>query len=114
MSATLHVPLFSEYFGGCPVINVPGFTHPVVDYYLEDVLNMTAFEVRQGHQINALQHVASAAPALLQFFTIMLLPITFAVLHFYLSSSCEMIHNIAVGKSMPFVLLRQRRGIATH
>ena len=35
MSATLHTALFSAYFGGCPVITVPGFTHPVEDFYLE-------------------------------------------------------------------------------
>jgi ATP-dependent RNA helicase DHX36 len=29
MSATLNADLFAGYFGGCPVINVPGFTHPV-------------------------------------------------------------------------------------
>lgn len=29
MSATLHVEMFSGYFGGCPVITVPGFTYPV-------------------------------------------------------------------------------------
>ncbi|KAK9835371.1 hypothetical protein WJX81_005267 [Elliptochloris bilobata] len=38
MSATLHVELFSGYFDGCPVVRVPGFTHPVQDFYLEDVL----------------------------------------------------------------------------
>ena len=35
MSATLHTALFSAYFGGCPIITVPGFTHPVEDFYLE-------------------------------------------------------------------------------
>ena len=35
MSATLHTELFSRYFGGCPVVHVPGFTHPVEDFYLE-------------------------------------------------------------------------------
>ena len=29
MSATLDAALFSEYFGGCPVVNIPGFTYPV-------------------------------------------------------------------------------------
>ena len=28
MSATVREDLFSEYFGGCPVIRVPGYTHP--------------------------------------------------------------------------------------
>ena len=29
-----------RYFGGCPVIRVPGFTFEVQDYYLEDVLQL--------------------------------------------------------------------------
>lgn len=43
MSATLDVELFSNYFGGCPVVQVPGFTHPVKSYYLEDVLTFTGY-----------------------------------------------------------------------
>lgn len=35
MSATLHTELFSGYFGGCPIVRVPGFTYPVEDFYLE-------------------------------------------------------------------------------
>lgn len=38
MSATLNEELFSGYFSGAPVIRVPGFTHPVVDFHLEDIL----------------------------------------------------------------------------
>lgn len=43
MSATLNAELFSRYFakdgfGECPVIAVPGFTHPVKSFFLEDVL----------------------------------------------------------------------------
>jgi ATP-dependent RNA helicase DHX36 len=40
MSATMREDLFSEYFGGCPVISVPGYTHPVNEYHLEDILPM--------------------------------------------------------------------------
>lgn len=29
MSATLDADRFSQYFGGCPIIRVPGFTYPV-------------------------------------------------------------------------------------
>lgn len=29
MSATLDAERFSGYFGGCPVVQVPGFTYPV-------------------------------------------------------------------------------------
>ncbi|KAL0362125.1 UNVERIFIED_CONTAM: DExH-box ATP-dependent RNA helicase DExH6 [Sesamum calycinum] len=40
MSATIDAERFSQYFGGCPVIQVPGFTYPVKTFYLEDVLSM--------------------------------------------------------------------------
>ncbi|CAI8586746.1 unnamed protein product [Vicia faba] len=39
MSATIDTMRFSQYFGGCPIIQVPGFTYPVKTYYLEDVLS---------------------------------------------------------------------------
>ena len=32
MSATLNVALFTEYFDGCPLIQVPGYTYPVQVY----------------------------------------------------------------------------------
>ncbi|BGP38509.1 Putative ATP-dependent RNA helicase ucp12 [Rhodotorula kratochvilovae] len=38
MSATINQKQFSDYFGGAPVIEIPGFTHPVEDYYLESYL----------------------------------------------------------------------------
>lgn len=40
MSATLDAERFSQYFGGCPIIQVPGFTYPVKIFYLEDVLSI--------------------------------------------------------------------------
>ncbi|CAN6826587.1 unnamed protein product [Brassica oleracea] len=40
MSATLDAERFPGYFGGCPVVRVPGFTHPVRSLYLEDVLSI--------------------------------------------------------------------------
>jgi ATP-dependent RNA helicase DHX36 len=38
MSATLQTDLFSGFFGKCPVLSIPGFTYPVHDYFLEDIL----------------------------------------------------------------------------
>ncbi|XP_061694717.1 ATP-dependent RNA helicase DHX30 [Syngnathoides biaculeatus] len=38
MSATGDNQRLARYFGGCPVVKVPGFMHPVRDRYLEDVL----------------------------------------------------------------------------
>ncbi|XP_074654331.1 ATP-dependent DNA/RNA helicase DHX36-like isoform X2 [Tubulanus polymorphus] len=40
MSATLNAEKFSRYFGDCPMLNIPGFTHPVKEYMLEDVIQM--------------------------------------------------------------------------
>lgn len=39
MSATGDREKLTKYFGGCPVIEVPGFMHPVKSKYLEDVLS---------------------------------------------------------------------------
>lgn len=40
MSATIDAERFSQYFGGCPIIRVPGFTYPVKTFYLEDILSI--------------------------------------------------------------------------
>jgi ATP-dependent RNA helicase DHX36 len=37
MSATLNATAFSNYFGGCPVVSIPGRTFPVLEQRLEDV-----------------------------------------------------------------------------
>eukprot|EP00794_Sanderia_malayensis_P015883 gene15883-17483_t len=37
MSATLNSEMFSQYYHCCPKINIPGFTFPVQEYYLEDI-----------------------------------------------------------------------------
>ncbi|XP_052465203.1 ATP-dependent RNA helicase DHX30 [Carassius gibelio] len=38
MSATGDTQRLSQYFGGCPVVRVPGFMHPVQARFLEEVL----------------------------------------------------------------------------
>lgn len=38
MSATGDNQRLAEYFGGCPIVKVPGFMHPVEDRYLDDIL----------------------------------------------------------------------------
>ena len=48
MSATLNAELFSKYFHNCPMINIPGFTFPVKEFYLEDILEMTGFPIEAG------------------------------------------------------------------
>ncbi|KAH3760414.1 Ubiquitin-associated/translation elongation factor EF1B, N-terminal, eukaryote [Pelomyxa schiedti] len=48
MSATINADAFSSYFGhNCAVIKVPGFCHPVKDYFLEDVLDMTHYVIEE-------------------------------------------------------------------
>ncbi|CAG5136541.1 unnamed protein product, partial [Candidula unifasciata] len=41
MSATLNAEMFSQYFHNCAMLNIPGFTYPVKEYYLEDVIEFT-------------------------------------------------------------------------
>lgn len=43
MSATIDTTLFSEYFGNCPCIEVQGRAHPVEQFFLEDIIEMTGF-----------------------------------------------------------------------
>lgn len=47
MSATLNADAFSKYFSGCPVVSIPGRAHPVKEYRLEDVLELTGYEVAE-------------------------------------------------------------------
>ena len=48
MSATLDAEKFSSYFGGCPVLQVPGRTFPVDVRYLEDAVEFTQWKVNEG------------------------------------------------------------------
>lgn len=43
MSATLNATLFSDYFGGAPVLDIPGRTFPVQQLFLEDILDSCDF-----------------------------------------------------------------------
>ncbi|KAH9519541.1 ATPdependent RNA helicase [Bulinus truncatus] len=45
MSATLNAQLFSSYFDGCPVLEIPGRTFPVQQYFLEDVIEFTRYQL---------------------------------------------------------------------
>ncbi|KAF9469778.1 P-loop containing nucleoside triphosphate hydrolase protein [Collybia nuda] len=38
MSATINHETFVNYFNGAPLLTIPGFTHPVADRYLEDLI----------------------------------------------------------------------------
>ncbi|KAK1386969.1 RNA helicase [Heracleum sosnowskyi] len=52
MSATLDAELFSSYFGGAPVIHIPGFTYPVQAHFLENILEMTGYRLTPHNQID--------------------------------------------------------------
>ncbi|XP_025987065.2 ATP-dependent DNA/RNA helicase DHX36 [Solenopsis invicta] len=43
MSATLNAERFSKYYDNCPMIHIPGFTYPVQEFYLEDVLSFVDY-----------------------------------------------------------------------
>ncbi|XP_061352384.1 DExH-box ATP-dependent RNA helicase DExH1 isoform X2 [Gastrolobium bilobum] len=46
MSATINADLFSEYFANAPTLHIPGFTFPVVEHFLEDVLDKTRYIIK--------------------------------------------------------------------
>lgn len=48
MSATLNSKQFSDYFGVCPVVSIPGRAHPVEEHRLEDILEVTKFQIEEG------------------------------------------------------------------
>ncbi|GER34593.1 ATP-dependent RNA helicase [Striga asiatica] len=52
MSATLNADLFSGYFGGAPMIHIPGFTYPVRALFLEDILEITGYRLTSFNQID--------------------------------------------------------------
>jgi len=48
MSATLDADKISTYFGGCPVLHVPGRTFPVDVKYLEDAVELTRWTIDES------------------------------------------------------------------
>lgn len=52
MSATLNSEKFSQYYNNAPHLNIPGFTYPVQEFYLEDVLQRTGFVFQSRHKFN--------------------------------------------------------------
>ncbi|XP_048066763.1 ATP-dependent DNA/RNA helicase DHX36 isoform X2 [Megalobrama amblycephala] len=47
MSATLNAEKFSKYFNNCPMIHIPGYTYPVKEFLLEDVVELLSFQPQQ-------------------------------------------------------------------
>ncbi|XP_073223709.1 DExH-box ATP-dependent RNA helicase DExH5, mitochondrial isoform X2 [Cicer arietinum] len=52
MSATLDAELFSLYFNGAPIVNIPGLTHPVRTLFLENILEMTGYRLTPCNQVD--------------------------------------------------------------
>ncbi|CAL5207480.1 unnamed protein product [Lathyrus oleraceus] len=46
MSATINADLFSKYFANAPTMHIPGFTFPVAEHFLEDVLEKTRYSIK--------------------------------------------------------------------
>ncbi|KAG1716543.1 hypothetical protein ID866_595 [Astraeus odoratus] len=47
MSATVDADKFSNYFGGCPILHVPGRTYPVDVHFLEDAVEYTGWSITE-------------------------------------------------------------------
>ncbi|KAH9810275.1 P-loop containing nucleoside triphosphate hydrolase protein, partial [Melampsora americana] len=45
MSATVDAEKISNYMNGCPILKVPGRTFPVTSFFLEDVIELTGYEL---------------------------------------------------------------------
>lgn len=46
MSATINAELFSKYFGEAPIMHIPGFTFPIAELFLEDILEKTRYKIK--------------------------------------------------------------------
>ncbi|XP_015774501.1 PREDICTED: ATP-dependent RNA helicase DHX36-like [Acropora digitifera] len=53
MSATLNSEMFSSYFGNCKMAHIPGFTYPVQEFYLEEIIERTGYHVDQDRNQRA-------------------------------------------------------------
>lgn len=50
MSATLNAELFADYFGGAPVLHIPGRTFPVKTFFLEDAIEHARYTCAPGSE----------------------------------------------------------------
>lgn len=85
MSATGDKERLAQYFGGCPVIGVPGFMHPVRDRYLEDVLTEMGRPLPVQDRVETDKHVRIESARFVSF------------VHFFsLSLSCPRVLQICI------------------
>ncbi|CAH8382009.1 unnamed protein product [Eruca vesicaria subsp. sativa] len=52
MSATINADMFSTYFGNAPTMHIPGFTFPVTELFLEDVLEKSRYAIKSSDSGN--------------------------------------------------------------
>uniref|UniRef100_A0ACD5TPG6 Uncharacterized protein n=1 Tax=Avena sativa TaxID=4498 RepID=A0ACD5TPG6_AVESA len=50
MSATINAELFSKYFGEIPIMHILGFTFPVAELFLEDILEKTGYKIKSERE----------------------------------------------------------------
>eukprot|EP01060_Flectonema_neradi_P009141 TRINITY_DN16535_c0_g1_i1.p1 TRINITY_DN16535_c0_g1~~TRINITY_DN16535_c0_g1_i1.p1 ORF type:complete len:1150 (+),score=225.64 TRINITY_DN16535_c0_g1_i1:71-3520(+) len=50
MSASVNAELFADYFDSCPVVHIPGFTHPVAIHHLEDILDTVDYSLEDDSE----------------------------------------------------------------
>ncbi len=65
MSATLDAKLFCSYFGGAPLVNVPGRMFPVANYYLEDLIEITGHIIEEGSPYARREYYANETATLM-------------------------------------------------
>ncbi|KAK9870829.1 hypothetical protein WA026_009793 [Henosepilachna vigintioctopunctata] len=56
MSATLDAELFSSYFGNIPIMEIPGRTFPVQQYFLEDIFDISRYVLEEGGEYSRKIH----------------------------------------------------------
>ncbi|XP_064639022.1 ATP-dependent DNA/RNA helicase DHX36-like isoform X2 [Lineus longissimus] len=61
MSATLNAQQFADYYrtragGCCPMLNIPGRTFPVEEFFLEDVVELTTYRPKKSYQGRGINH----------------------------------------------------------
>ncbi|XP_047225202.1 ATP-dependent RNA helicase DHX30 [Girardinichthys multiradiatus] len=64
MSATGDNQRLAEYFGGYPIVKVPGFMHPVKDRYLEDLMREMGRSAQFQKKVDINKRLDEAAPDL--------------------------------------------------
>lgn len=87
MSATGDKQRLAKYFGDCPVIEVPGFMHPVRDRYLEDVLTELGRPLPIQGSVVTDKQVRIGSPRV---FCIMCISLVTCVMFFFFSREEEM------------------------